>query len=142
MYQCLRCSKAAISGLYCPRHTATATISNKRKYKLHNKGFYSSRRWRSIRSQVLSQQPLCAACNLHGIVSPAIDVDHVYPLSHSPTLATTISNLQGLCHGCHSRKTQQEIKGYVYDYKRNRKIDLNTGSIAAIHMDTQKIKRH
>ena len=135
MYQCVRCNKAATSGLYCARHASTPTIQTRRKYKDHNKGFYSSKRWRSIRAQVLAQQPLCAACNLHGIVSPAIDVDHVWPLSHSPGLATTISNLQALDHGCHSRKSRQEDRGIIFDYRNNRRIDMNTGVVSVIRAE-------
>ena len=132
MYQCVRCSSAATDGLLCAKHASTPTIEPRRKYKDHNKSFYSSRRWRYIRLQVLSQHPLCEACDLYDIVSPAIDIDHVWPLSHSPSLGTSLSNLQALDKACHTLKTSYEAKGIILDYRRNRRIDMNTGDSTLI----------
>ena len=130
---CVRCAQPATDGdLHCAKHAGTPTISAKRKYKDHNKSFYSSRRWRYIRLQVLSQHPLCEACDLYDRVSPSVDIDHIFPLSHSPLLATSMSNLQALDKACHSRKGSYEAKGIILDYRRNRRIDMNTGDSTLI----------
>lgn len=43
-----------------------------------------------------------------GEVTPAVDVDHIVPRSVDRSLELDISNLQGLCRRCHSRKTRKE----------------------------------
>ena len=136
-YQCVRCSSQAKDvGLLCAKHARTPTIEAKpRRYGAEkNKAFYATRRWKYLRLQVLSQQPLCACCELYGRVEPAIDVDHIWPISHSPSLSTSISNMQALCHSCHSRKTSMEQKGAVHDYRRNRQIIIETGEVTPLHV--------
>ena len=59
--------------------------------------------WRRLRALVLTEQPLCAHCLDEGSFSPATDVDHV---DNDPA-NNARSNLVGLCHRCHSRKTRQ-----------------------------------
>jgi len=54
--------------------------------------------WRRIRKAYLEEHPYCVRCG-----APATDVDHIRPLSRGGTHDET--NLQALCHGCHSRKT-------------------------------------
>lgn len=61
------------------------------------------RRWRRLRIQVLAAEPLCRECAERGLVVVATDVDHIVPKRNSGT--DELSNLEPLCHSCHSRKT-------------------------------------
>ena len=56
--------------------------------------------WRKLRASVLREQPICAMCE----TAPATDCDH---RDNDPT-NNDRDNLQGLCHECHSRKTQAD----------------------------------
>jgi 5-methylcytosine-specific restriction endonuclease McrA len=72
-----------------------------------------STRWRRVRTIVLAAEPLCRDCSIYGVVTLAVDVDHVTPLVEliaggEPELAYTRSNLQPLCRPCHNRKTAAE----------------------------------
>ena len=73
------------------------------RYPAH-RGVYYSRAWRSLRDQVLSEEPLCRNCRGLG----PFQVDHIIPLTVAPRLALTRSNLQALCEPCHGRKTRNE----------------------------------
>jgi 5-methylcytosine-specific restriction enzyme A len=61
------------------------------------------RRWQRIRVRYLRQHPLCVACGSRGIVTPATDVDHIVAKRRGGP--DNESNLQALCHSCHSAKT-------------------------------------
>ena len=69
---------------------------------------YQTTRWAVARREVLASHPLCRACG----IEPATDVDHVVPLREvierggDPYART---NLEALCHACHSRKTAAEV---------------------------------
>ena len=67
-------------------------------------------RWHRVRSQVLRAYPLCVECARSGITRLAEDVDHIVPLRGRPDLAYDAANLQGLCRGCHNRKTARESR--------------------------------
>jgi len=58
------------------------------------------RPWRRLREQVLAEEPICRYCHLR----PSTCVDHVYPLSLYPHLATERSNLVGCCRWCNTSK--------------------------------------
>lgn len=62
-------------------------------------------KWQRLRAHVLAVEPLCRHCAKMGLTTPALDVDHIdnNPNNNRP------ENLQALCHGCHSRKTQQDM---------------------------------
>ena len=64
------------------------------------------RTWRELRATVLAEEPLCRHCLACGEVKPAVDVDHITPKSKGGT--DHRSNLQPLCHSCHSTKTGRE----------------------------------
>ena len=67
--------------------------------------FYQSEEWRNLRKYVLDTHPLCVRCEIEGKLIGAKVVDHILDLVDAPELALEISNLQGLCYSCHSRKT-------------------------------------
>lgn len=62
----------------------------------------TSTAWRRLRARVLAEEPMCRHCG-----EPATDVDHV---SGDPS-DNRRTNLQPLCHGCHSHKTGRERAG-------------------------------
>ena len=60
----------------------------------------SSARWQRLRKMFLAKNPLCAICN-----RAATDVHHIEERTGRPDLAMSESNLQALCHECHSAIT-------------------------------------
>ena len=74
--------------------------------------FYHSNRWRTLRKQLITANPLCVECSNNGRVTLAKVVDHI----HSVRLGGDkwdIDNLQSLCESCHNTKTSKESKQYV-----------------------------
>ena len=65
-----------------------------------------SGKWLRLRRMVINRDPLCVICQK----SAATDVDHIVPLNQGGT--NKLSNLQGLCHSCHSRKTARDDGGF------------------------------
>ena len=72
----------------------------------------NSSRWRRIRVQVLTREPLCRMCAARGLEVLATDVDHI---SGDPS-DNTAGNLQSLCHACHSHKTCRERAGFSVNF--------------------------
>ena len=68
--------------------------------------FYNTRDWLELRAAMLRREPVCQACRR----APATDVDHITPIRAGGSM-THPSNLQSLCHECHSRKTLGERLG-------------------------------
>lgn len=66
-----------------------------------------NRNWRRLRMLVLHRDPICKMANCH---SPSTDADHIIPKAEGGD--NSMSNLQGLCHRCHSRKTVVEDGGF------------------------------
>jgi len=58
--------------------------------------------WRSLRVLQLDLYPACAVCG-----RDAVHVDHIKSVKTAPQLRLEPSNLQSLCHSCHSKKTAQ-----------------------------------
>lgn len=85
-------------------HDTGLCATCKRQRYLDYRWVYADPRWAELRDQVLSEQPLCADCR----AVPSQDIDHVIPLTVSPRLAFTRSNVCGLCKPCHGRKTRRE----------------------------------
>lgn len=63
--------------------------------------------WQRLRAMVLAERPLCAHCFERGQIVPATDVDH----ADGDPSNNLRSNLQSLCHACHSAKTMRERGG-------------------------------
>lgn len=68
--------------------------------------------WRKLRAQQLCDEPLCRHCKARGVLKFATDVDHVTPIANGGAELDQ-SNLQSLCHTCHSQKTRSENGGNV-----------------------------
>lgn len=93
-----------------PRLHRAASNAPKRRhvaqYKRVDRDYsLSSVFWARLRAMVLSENPLCVACDARGRVTAAREVDHV----NSDPNDNARTNLQGLCTPCHSRKTAQEV---------------------------------
>lgn len=58
-----------------------------------------------IKRRMFRGRPLCEYC----LEAPATDLDHIIPVSLGGSLYDA-SNLQVLCHECHSKKTQAEAE--------------------------------
>ena len=63
--------------------------------------------WQKLRERVLARDPICQECYRRGHITPATDADHV----NGDPSDNRMSNLQGLCHSCHSHKTMRERHG-------------------------------
>lgn len=70
--------------------------------------FYGSARWKRFRAWFLSRHPLCIDCEAIGRSVAAFMVDHVIPRDERPELELDEDNCQGLCMGCHNRKTARD----------------------------------
>lgn len=60
-------------------------------------------RWRQLRENFILDHPLCVECAALGLTVAATDVDHIVAKRNGGT--DDESNLQALCHACHSAKT-------------------------------------
>ncbi|MBA4142307.1 MAG: HNH endonuclease [Nitrosospira sp.] len=58
--------------------------------------------WARLRRLVLSEQPLCRECQREGRIRASLDVDHI----DNDASNNDLSNLAGMCHSHHSRKTR------------------------------------
>jgi 5-methylcytosine-specific restriction protein A len=100
-----RCPGRAKNGRYCAKCAKRA-----QKRRAPEKRASSAKRgyganWRKIRAAHLKKHPLCVVCG-----EPATNVDHIIPLAKGGTNAS--SNLQSMCHSCHSRKTAKHDGGF------------------------------
>ena len=75
--------------------------------KVDNSAVYNSRRWRTLRLQVLHHEPLCRCCAAQDLVVPATVVDHIAPITQGGAVWDVL-NLQPLCSTCHAQKSGRE----------------------------------
>lgn len=59
-----------------------------------------------MRADLFTSNPLCAECMRQGLVSPAVQRDHIVPLEEGGT--DDADNVQGLCLACHEAKSKAE----------------------------------
>ena len=67
--------------------------------------WYCSKRWKDIKDYIWRHSPKCAECERQGFVTPGTDLDHIIPHRGDKVLFWDKTNLQVLCHSCHSKKT-------------------------------------
>lgn len=98
-----RCAEQVSYRGRCKTHARTRERNTNRA----GHDIYRTRRWRLLRRQVLSEQPLCP-----GVLGDTCDVlaEHVHHLKDirnggDPWART---NLQALCASCHGRITRME----------------------------------
>lgn len=70
----------------------------------HRRGY--DRRWRATRTAYLAANPRCVVCD-----QPATDVDHIDGKGPSSPRGHDWTNLQAMCHACHTRKTNTHDGG-------------------------------
>jgi 5-methylcytosine-specific restriction enzyme A len=86
-------------------------MTNSERHRLYDrtqrdqemKAFYHSKAWLDFRRWVLSVRPICEECIQADRLTPASHVHHIKPARDHPELRFTASNVQALCHACHSR---------------------------------------
>jgi len=97
-----RCPDVVPSGQrHCTKHKRAEVKQYERGRGSSSERGYD-RKWQKIRAVIIARDPVCKACNR----KPTTDVDHITPRRRGGTDAE--SNLQGLCHTCHSSKTATE----------------------------------
>lgn len=75
---------------------------------------YKTKRWRTLRLQVLQESPLCYSCQCSGSVKAARVIDHIDPVRQGGEF-WDITNLQPLCDSCHNSKSGKESHGIPTD---------------------------
>jgi 5-methylcytosine-specific restriction enzyme A len=65
--------------------------------------FYHSKPWVRLRDIQLCDKPYCEECLREELHTPAVMVHHIKAIKDEPALRLDQSNLQSLCHSCHSR---------------------------------------
>ncbi|RMG98277.1 MAG: HNH endonuclease [Chloroflexi bacterium] len=92
------CPARAVAGGYCEQHQN----QRPKRWRANKRPSAAARgygyQWRKIRDDFLERHPICVVCG-----DVATDVDHIIPRRQGGT--DDDSNLQSLCHSCHSRKT-------------------------------------
>lgn len=91
-----------------PRAKAEQRQREDAKRDRWSRRLYHTEAWKKLRGQVLREQPVCATfmCG-----EPSHHVDHIRPHRGDRAVFMDRSNLQGLCHSCHSRKTARYDHG-------------------------------
>jgi 5-methylcytosine-specific restriction protein A len=79
---------------------------DRQREQAHLRGYDAT--WRRLRAAVMAEEPLCRACRAEGHVTPAVDVDHITPVSVAPERRLDRANLQPLCRMHHRLKTAKE----------------------------------
>lgn len=102
----------------CARHAINdVPTSEDRKARQR---LYGRSAWQRARRAQLAGEPWCADCLRANIYTPATDVHHVHAHGGDPVAFAT-SPLESLCHACHTRRTDAEIRsrgrggGKVYE---------------------------
>ena len=76
--------------------------------------FYKSKKWLSLRFEVLSVYgSRCMCCGSGAENGVIIDVNHVYPRSKYPKLALEFYNMQVLCNSCNGGKSNT----FIHDFR-------------------------
>ena len=110
------CRELVRSG-YCDRHRPSDR-SRRSADAADWHRWYEKPIWRfDLRPAQLLAEPFCRECTARAgrerrpelLRVPATDVDHITPHRGDWKIFTDRSNLQSLCHACHSRKTLAEM---------------------------------
>ena len=95
-----------VRGGYCSAHKPKQA-PRKESAAWHR--WYSLDIWtEDLRPGQLLREPFCRECAKRGIRTRATDVDHVEDHKGDWSKFIDRSNLQSLCHSCHSRKTMRD----------------------------------
>ena len=116
------CNAIVTDGTRCPLHPLPTHNPVKRDYdwsRYNNRSIYQSTRWKRLRDAYIAENPLCQCeqCSFLGLATPGEIVDHIKELKDGGD-PWDWNNLQTLSHGCHNRKTGEEVR------KRRKKREL------------------
>lgn len=105
------CPALTTAGRFCVTHTKDdRRQTDKRRGTSAQRGY--GYRWQQYREVFIAEHPLCEECTKQGIVSATFAVDHIVPHKGDEKLFWDPNNHQGLCEGCHNRKTATEDGGF------------------------------
>lgn len=91
---------------WCPKHRPKQAP---RRESAQWHGWYSLPIWTGdLRPTQLLSEPFCRECAKHGVRTWATDVDHIQDHKGDWARFVDRSNLESLCHSCHSRKTMRD----------------------------------
>ena len=91
---------------WCDKHKPR----QQRKASAAYHGWYMLPIWTNrLRPAQLLREPFCRECARHGRRVRATDVDHIVDHKGDWSKFCDRSNLESLCHSCHSRKTAREM---------------------------------
>lgn len=96
-----------VSSGYCAAHQPRSKDQRSAEAQAW-RWMYGTDVWKRLREDQLLQEPFCRECARRGVRRYATDVDHIRDHKGDWALFTDRSNLQSLCHSCHSRKTMAE----------------------------------
>ena len=113
---CLGVAEKGSTG-FCPKHTKQQTTMKLQRQGTEHHYLYKTGVWARMRRRQLMQHPLCARCKQHDLLTEAKHVDHVEPHRGVRELFFKSSNLQSLCHSCHTFKTNAELRGEFLDFR-------------------------
>ena len=107
------CPEVAGRGRYCLTHAKAHSKQQDAQRESANARGYDAR-WQRIRANYLQSHPICVdPYRRHvGRVVPATDVDHI--VAKKDGGSNIVSNLQPLCHPCHSHKTVVMDGGFTH----------------------------
>jgi len=88
---------------YCEEHIEEYRQRDHYRSNSRQRGY--DNQWKRFRLSYLRRHPLCVDSLAEGKFVPATEVHHIRKLRDYPTLKYEESNLMGLCHECHSRRT-------------------------------------
>lgn len=107
-----------VPGGYCAAHKPKDSTRRSEESKSW-RWMYLTPEWpNDLRPEQLLREPFCRECAQRGIRTRATDVDHVEPHNGDWSKFTDRSNLQSLCHSCHSRKTMAESRAKCEAFRR------------------------
>ena len=100
-----------VSNGYCDAHRPTPRQDIRSEASKRWRWMYKTDLWlKKLRPEQLAKEPFCRECGKHGGRVYATDVDHIKDHKGDWSLFSDPSNLQSLCHGCHSRKTLLDLR--------------------------------
>lgn len=107
-----QCKKPGCPGLthdrFCEAHQREHNAEYERRRGSASARGYG-RKWRKLAAFILIRDPYCMA---DGCNEWSTEVDHIVPRRRGGT--DDPSNLQGMCHDCHSAKTAKEDGRWGY----------------------------
>lgn len=109
-----------VPGGYCQAHRPKDRSQRSEESQAW-RWMYGTETWRQLRAGQLLREPWCRECAARGIRQRATDVDHIAAHRGDWAAFTDPTNLQSLCHSCHSRKTSEEMRQKSHGFSPGRR---------------------